>query len=70
MEGSNYTIFLFRTQESFHTYDVEGTNSMSQEIEVSHGVTALWLGHHMTGNCATPKKAVGTRFSSSNKNGF
>jgi len=32
-------IFLF--QEIFHNCNVEGTNSMSQEIVMSHAVTAL-----------------------------
>jgi len=41
MEGSNYIIFLIRTQETFHIYNVEGINSMFQEIDVSHYVTAM-----------------------------
>ena len=54
MERREYIILLIRTQETFHIYNVEPTNSMFQEIEVSHCVTMMWLGHHITGNCSTP----------------
>jgi len=55
MEGSNYIIlFLIITQETSYICNVEGTNSMFQEIHMSYCVTAMWLGHHTTGNCSTP----------------
>ena len=58
MERRKYIILLIRTQETFHIYNVEPTNSMFQEIEASHCVTVMWLGHHITGNCSTPLKGA------------
>ena len=41
MERREYIILLIRTQKTFHIYNVEPTNSMFQEIEVSHCVTVM-----------------------------
>jgi len=51
MEGSNYIIFLIITQETSYICNVEGTNSMFQEIHMSHRVTVMWLER---GHCSTP----------------
>ena len=41
IERRKYIILLIRAQETFQIYNVEPTNSMFQEIEVSHCVTVM-----------------------------